>query len=243
MIVVKCIDKIRDNNNKITQYVLQDNTGAKVSLDPKIVKRDMISGQLVVVNLQITSDGRIIDKAKDSGLTPEEIEHKNRKSAHLLFTFLLGLQKKFNTDDDAMSIIKSNGREERIYLSNKTEEKLYMGIKEGSIVGARVSIFDYYEAVSNFGCNEDNDSYIEDDYDEDYVNNMYDNYEKYNDSYDERENQAEYEAKLRGSEYKDSLIKYVAYFESKTNTKVKYKLSNFKTDGELIISVLNIKDN
>ena len=62
MIKAKCIKKVRNKNNIIIGYTLQDNTGYIVTVDPKQLKEKIASGAVDIVNLRLTPSGRLIDK-------------------------------------------------------------------------------------------------------------------------------------------------------------------------------------
>ena len=61
MIIVKCIEKVRDKNNVITDYILEDCNGMKQTLSSDQVKGMIKNGWLNILNLKLTSDGKLID--------------------------------------------------------------------------------------------------------------------------------------------------------------------------------------
>lgn len=48
------------------KYRLQDKTGSQTELEAKLVKKFILESQMDVVNLQVTSDGRLVDKTEDN---------------------------------------------------------------------------------------------------------------------------------------------------------------------------------
>lgn len=65
MLTVTCIQKFRDNNGAIEGYLLQDNNGDQRSVNAYALKNAIYNGQILVDNLRLTSDGRLIDKKPD----------------------------------------------------------------------------------------------------------------------------------------------------------------------------------
>lgn len=61
MIVCKCIQKFRDGHNKIYGYRLQDVDGNVQDVIPEKLKQAIVSKQIQVINLTLTSDNRLID--------------------------------------------------------------------------------------------------------------------------------------------------------------------------------------
>ena len=62
MIQAKCIEKFRDKQNKIYGYRLVDLNGQTQDVTPENLKRAIKSGEINIINLMLTSDGRLIDK-------------------------------------------------------------------------------------------------------------------------------------------------------------------------------------
>ena len=62
MITVKCIEKIRNKNGIITHYILADCNGIRQTLSSTQVKNMLKCGQLNILNLKLTSNGKLIDK-------------------------------------------------------------------------------------------------------------------------------------------------------------------------------------
>lgn len=69
MIKAICLSKIRNKQRVITGYTLVDNKGNCVKLGADELKRNVASGMIDVINLQLDKTGRLIDKSVD--ITPE----------------------------------------------------------------------------------------------------------------------------------------------------------------------------
>ena len=61
MIQAKCIQKFRNKNNQIYGYRLMDLNGQTQDVQPNNLKQAIANKQIHVVNLTLTSDGRLID--------------------------------------------------------------------------------------------------------------------------------------------------------------------------------------
>ena len=61
MIQAKCIQKFRDKNNQIYGYRLQDINGQTQDVKSENLKQAIANKQIHVVNLTLTSDGRLVD--------------------------------------------------------------------------------------------------------------------------------------------------------------------------------------
>lgn len=61
MIIAKCVGKIRNKNNIIIGYKLIDKSGQYAEANPNRLKDAIRANQITVVNLKLTSDGRLID--------------------------------------------------------------------------------------------------------------------------------------------------------------------------------------
>lgn len=77
MIRVKCVEKIR-SNNKIIAYILKDEQGNLKKFKAEAVKYYIKTGALDVINLQLTSDNRLINKEIKQDLDIEK-EDKTTK--------------------------------------------------------------------------------------------------------------------------------------------------------------------
>lgn len=76
MIQVKCIEKFRDRHNKICAYRLQDSNNQIKDVTPHDLKNAIRNKQIDVINLTLTSDGRIIGKNPDNYL----VDSKNKQN-------------------------------------------------------------------------------------------------------------------------------------------------------------------
>ena len=68
MVKAKCIEKVRNKNNIIVGYTLQDNTGYTITVEPKQLKEKIASGEVEIVNLKLTPSGRLIDRSIEDTL-------------------------------------------------------------------------------------------------------------------------------------------------------------------------------
>lgn len=80
----KCISKNRDNKGNIINYTLVDKNGKKVQLTGKQVKEAIKAGQFKIVNLQIDSLGRLVDKAEATAKTANKPVNKLRYPKYIL---------------------------------------------------------------------------------------------------------------------------------------------------------------
>ena len=65
---MECIHVCRDKNRKIVSYRLRRADGSQVDASPLTIKNEMFFGNLNVVNMKITSNGRLIVVGKVQGL-------------------------------------------------------------------------------------------------------------------------------------------------------------------------------
>lgn len=66
-----CTAKLRDKNDKIVGYDLRNiNTNQQQRVEPTVLKQFISNGNVNILNLQLTSDGRLIDREIDN---PDEI--------------------------------------------------------------------------------------------------------------------------------------------------------------------------
>ena len=68
MTIAKCIEKHRDSNGNIIEYVLEDNQGVRRTVAKDHLKLAITNRQIAITNLKIDNAGRLVDKA------PEEIK-------------------------------------------------------------------------------------------------------------------------------------------------------------------------
>lgn len=71
-ITVTCIERIRGNGNKITGYLLMDDWSETRQIDSEDLKNYIRQGKIVVRNLTLTSDNRLVPKSIQS--SPEDIK-------------------------------------------------------------------------------------------------------------------------------------------------------------------------
>jgi hypothetical protein len=75
VIQVKCTQRIKDKNNKVTGYIIEDINGSTLEVEPNELKRNILTGEIDVINLSLTSDGRLVKRVNhENGL--EELKHK-----------------------------------------------------------------------------------------------------------------------------------------------------------------------
>lgn len=72
---IKCVNKVRDNNGNIKKYQLVTEHGQKFEATAQQIKAEMKAKHYEFVNLQLSSDGRLIDKNFAALNIPEN--HKN----------------------------------------------------------------------------------------------------------------------------------------------------------------------
>lgn len=77
MIQAKCIEKFRDKSNKIIGYKLVDLNNKTQDFTPEVLKNAIVSKKIHVVNLTLTSDGRLMSTSDKS--LPYEEEKKTIK--------------------------------------------------------------------------------------------------------------------------------------------------------------------
>ena len=76
MLKVKCIQKFKDKKNTIIGYRIIDQNGNTTDISSESLKQAIKQGELEVINLTLTSDNRLIDKAitqTPTQQTPQEI--------------------------------------------------------------------------------------------------------------------------------------------------------------------------
>ena len=82
MLVIKCIEKIRDSKGRITHYKIQDTKGNTKVVTANQLKVAITNMQVNCINLTLTSDNRLIDKEAKEDMDKinrekEKIRHKN----------------------------------------------------------------------------------------------------------------------------------------------------------------------
>ena len=64
MIKVKCVDKFRDGQGKICGYRLMDCYGKTQDMFAETLKEEIKNNNISVINLTLTSDGRLVDSSE-----------------------------------------------------------------------------------------------------------------------------------------------------------------------------------
>lgn len=70
MTIAKCIEKHRDSNGNIIEYVLEDNHGVRRTVAKDHLKLAITNRQIAITNLKIDNAGRLVDKAPEEIKTP-----------------------------------------------------------------------------------------------------------------------------------------------------------------------------
>lgn len=107
MLLVKCVEKIRDNNGVITHYVLQDTNGDLKKAEACYVKEALKDGRISCVNLKISSDGRVISKK-----VKEEVKNPTISKVLIKFRALgvfISADGKFKYKDGIYSVHTNSG--------------------------------------------------------------------------------------------------------------------------------------
>lgn len=73
MIQAKCIQKFRDNSGKIYGYRLQDINVQTQDVTPEDLKKAILNKQVDIINLTLTSDGRLVDRKAEKQLENKKI--------------------------------------------------------------------------------------------------------------------------------------------------------------------------
>lgn len=80
MIKVKCVDKFRDGQGKICGYRLMDCYGKTQDMFAETLKEEIKNNNISVINLTLTSDGRLVDSS-EKPVKNEETKKTNLGSA------------------------------------------------------------------------------------------------------------------------------------------------------------------
>ena len=144
MIVVKCIDKIRGKSGKIVKYVLCDNTNNKVTLDAQTLKKFILDAHMDVVNLKLTSDGRLIDKTEEYKQY-NNIEEKNnylKLIANKTLEFIVPITKEFNdARQDNIEITNKEGKIAYLKCNDKTFSLIKEAILNEKLSAIRIVLY------------------------------------------------------------------------------------------------------
>lgn len=77
MIMVKCIKKFKDSNEKIYGYRLQDLNGMIKDITSEQLKTAIVKGQIIVSNLTLTKDDRLVDSKEKQLNNINELNNKD----------------------------------------------------------------------------------------------------------------------------------------------------------------------
>lgn len=245
MLVAKCVEKIRDRKGKIVKYRLQDKTGSQTELDANIVKKFILENQIDVVNLQVTSDGRLVDKSEDNSKynSPEEKDQYLNSIANKAIEFIVPIIKEFpDARKEKIELTSNDGKLVYFDYGEKLLKIIRETIRQEKLSAIKVAIYNYEEHLE--GGTDDEDSYDEDEYSDDdleeqekYIRELYGNYSdnEYDSENREYKFEDEYRIKLQAQEAQDKIERFICNFEAKNNCKVIYRLTSIKRDGELAI--------
>jgi hypothetical protein len=85
MVKAKCIQKFRDNSNRIVGYRLIDQCGNTKDVEANNLKYLIIAGNLDVINLKLTQDNRLIDSAENNNANNDN----NRNAGNNLENYVM----------------------------------------------------------------------------------------------------------------------------------------------------------
>lgn len=117
MIQAKCIDKIRNKYGVIEKYTLQDKTGDTITVTSKQLKDAINAGKIEIVNLQLTANGRLMDKNIEDTLKSYNIMDKDNENSKNQYnkTIMLGVAPVLN---ETKSVVGINGK--RVVFTDET---------------------------------------------------------------------------------------------------------------------------
>lgn len=99
-IVCKCVNKIRNSSNQITNYVLVDGSGNTTNMEASKLKSEIKANHIKVVNLQMDNLGRLIDK--------KYIKYPNNYNYRISDAMFQRIRDYFVTVDESCEILKKN---------------------------------------------------------------------------------------------------------------------------------------
>lgn len=83
MVVGKCVEKYRDSKGRIIGYKIQNQQNNKfMEFNPQDLKAAITSGRINILNLRLTSDGRLLDKQQTTKLAGQSISKLSRREMH-----------------------------------------------------------------------------------------------------------------------------------------------------------------
>ena len=249
MLVAKCVEKIRDKNGKIVKYRLQDKTGSQTELEAKLVKKFILESQMDVVNLQVTSDGRLVDKTEDNSQykSAEEKEQYISNIANKAIEFILPILKEFpDARSEKIELTSNDGKLAYLSSEEKSLKIIRETIKQEKLSAIKIVVYNYERRLAGGDSEDDNyedDSYDDSEEQEQYLRELYGSYDS--NGYSAREEMDSrdsggygidtYRIKLEAQEAKDKIEKFIGNFEAKNSCKVIYRLTSIKREGELAI--------
>jgi len=140
MIQAKCIQKFRDKNNHIYGYRLIDINGQTQDVQPQNLKQAIASGQIHVVNLTLTTDGRLIDTSeqqlKSKQLGPEPQSKCDSRIIKIVEELCNRCNYTLNRDDideDTVTINKNTGKIKTyvyIFINANNDVEIAVGAPE-----------------------------------------------------------------------------------------------------------------
>lgn len=159
MVTAQCIKKIRDKNNAIKQYIIQDFNGNQLTISSDNLKIALFSKQIEITNLTLSKDGRLIDK--NIGTNTQSNNANIQSNDVDLYTRLKQLIKKYKVKEEnennlysfAWELVDTLGiNRDRVHVETLKD------FETGEDV-CRLYIGKYVTAITNSGC-ADKDYYI-----------------------------------------------------------------------------------
>ena len=126
MLKAKCVEKIRNKNNTIVSYKLQDTQGNILTVSPHQLKQAIKANQIDIINLKLTSDNRLIATQIKLNKTIKQ----NKTSVTLKREYITPLNNQnnkslsFKIKVNLSNIIKKS--QLLGYTTQKLEENLYL---------------------------------------------------------------------------------------------------------------------
>lgn len=144
MSVIKCtcIDKIRKSNGQIFGYTLQAIDGTIANIEHDELKSKMKSHQIIVDNLQIAADGRLMDKAplietvEDAVSCINYVYNTNKNSVYNINS----VQQKSNTSFEIAQVYKMSGGSDDVWSSTNIEWRTLVSLNNKKIKTVTIKI-------------------------------------------------------------------------------------------------------
>ena len=99
-IVCKCVQKIRNSSNQITNYVLVDGSGNTTNMEASKLKSEIKAHHIKVVNLQMDNLDRLLDK--------KYIKYPNNYNYRISDAMFQRIRDNFITVDESCEMLKKN---------------------------------------------------------------------------------------------------------------------------------------